>query len=80
MTPYILADHPDLTASQAIAASKEMMHGHKWELLCLRISFFGWGLLCVLTANMGYIALNPYINAAEAAFYRNLRAKRYYSE
>jgi len=39
MTPYILADNPNLSASEAIAMSKEMMRGNKWRLFCLSLSF-----------------------------------------
>jgi uncharacterized membrane protein len=76
MTPYILAENPELTASEAINISKEMMYDHKWELFCLDLSFFGWHLLCGLTGNLGYIALNPYTNAARTVFYRQLQANR----
>lgn len=72
MTPYIMIDHPELTASQAIEHSKELMDGHKMELFVLDLTFFGWTLLCGLTANLGYLVLNPYANAARAAFYRQL--------
>ena len=48
MTPYILAEHPEMTASQAIDASKYMMQGNKWRLFCLRFSFIGWILLSVV--------------------------------
>lgn len=73
MTPYIMADHPELTASEAIARSKEMMDGHKGELFLLHLSFIGWDLLAMLTLSIGNLVLNPYKNAAEAAFYRTLR-------
>ena len=76
MTPYIMIDHPELTAKEAIAASKEMMCGHKWELFCLDFSFIGWGILAALTLNLGHLALNPYKNAARTAFYRNLKAQQ----
>ena len=76
MTPYIMIDRPELTARQAIAASKEMMHGHKWELFCLDFSFIGWNILAALTLNLGHLVLNPYKNAARTAFYRNLKAQQ----
>jgi len=76
MTPYILAENPEMTASEAITASKEMMEGHKWRLFCLDMSFIGWSILCGLTGNLGYIALNPYTNAARTAFYRDLQSYR----
>ena len=52
------------------------MYNHKWELFCLDFSFIGWVLLCVLTLNIGHIALNPYRNAAYAVFYRTITDTR----
>lgn len=80
MTPFILAEHPELTASEVIRASKKMMKGHKWELFCLHFSFIGWILLCGLTSNIGNIFLNPYMNAAYAAFYRRVSVADPYNE
>ena len=73
MTPYILAENPEMTASQAIEQSKYMMDGHKGELFCLHLTFIGWDILAALTLNLGNLALNPYKNAAEAVFYRDLQ-------
>ena len=72
MTDYILAEHPELTASEAIAQSKAMMDGSRWRLFCLHLSFIGWDLLCALTFGLGNLVLTPYKQAAEAAFYRDL--------
>lgn len=72
MTPYIMAENPELTASQAITASKQMMEGHKSELFVLDLTFIGWNLLCMLTLDLGHIVLNPYKNAARTAFYKEL--------
>ena len=72
MTPFILEEHPELTANEAIRRSKELMRGHKTDLFILELTFIGWSLLCLLTLNMGHIALNPYKNAAYAVFYREI--------
>ena len=72
MTEYILAEHPEMTASEAIAASKEMMSGNRWRLFCLHVSFIGWAILCAFTLGIGNLWLNPYKNAATAAFYREI--------
>ena len=72
MTEYILAEHPELTANEALAASKEMMDGNKWRLFCLHFSFIGWSILCAFTMGIGNLWLNPYKNAATAAFYREI--------
>ena len=52
MTDYILAEHPELTASEAIAQSKAMMAGNRWRLFCLQFSFIGWSILCTLTLGL----------------------------
>lgn len=46
MTPYILAENPGMTATEAITESRSVMDGNKWRLFCLGFSFIGWGLLC----------------------------------
>ena len=79
MTPFLMAENPDLRPSEAISLSKDMMDGHKGELFALDLSFFGWILLCVLTLNIGNLWLNPYRNAAYAAFYRELQAQTQYT-
>lgn len=79
MTPFILAEHPELSASRAIELSEQMMDGHKAELFVLELTFIGWDILAGLTLNLGNIALNPYKNAAHAAFYRQLQAENRYT-
>lgn len=76
MTPFILADHPELTARQAIRRSMELMDGHKWELFVLSLTFLGWELLNALSLGIGSFWLNPYKNAAYAAFYREITAQK----
>lgn len=69
MAPYLLAEHPDLTATEAIEQSKQLMDGHKARLFCLHLSFIGWYLLAALTGGIGYFFLAPYVKAAETGFY-----------
>lgn len=76
MTPFILEEHPELTASEAIKASMKLMDGHKMALFILGLTFIGWQLLACLTMGIGFLFLNPYMNAAYAAFYRSISAPR----
>lgn len=71
MTPFIMAGNPHLTAKEAMYKSERLMEGHKWELFCLSFSFIGWHLLAAFTVGIGALFLNPYIEAAYAAFYRD---------
>ena len=75
MAPFILEENPNMTPSEAIKASRELMDGHKFDLFCLHWSFFGWALLSVLTLGIGSLWLNPYMNAATAAFYRSIAGR-----
>ena len=78
MTPYILAENPEMTANDAITKSKELMDGNRWRLFCLEISFFGWALLVALfTLGIGSLWLKPYMEASFAAFYREITAEKY---
>ena len=74
MTGKILAEHPELTATEAINRSKEMMAGNRWRLFCLDLSFIGWEILSSLTMGIGNLWLTPYKQAAKAAFYREISA------
>ena len=76
MTPFIMAENPEMSAKDAITASRELMDGHKGELFTLELTFLGWALLCVLTLGIGALFLIPYQNAARAAFYKDLTSQK----
>jgi len=78
MTGYILAENPEMTASEVLKRSKEMMSGNRFRLFCLQFSFLGWDFLCLLTFGIGYLWLRPYKQAAIAAFYREVSGTERY--
>ena len=69
MAEYILAENPELKVKEAIRRSSKLMKGNKWKYFCLDLSFIGWDLLAGLLPGVGSILLNPYKQAAFAAFY-----------
>lgn len=73
LTPYILADHPELSGEQAICRSMAMMQGNKLRLFLLHLSFIGWAILAMLTCGIGFLWLYPYIYASMAAFYEDVK-------
>ncbi|AKS38122.1 membrane protein [Anoxybacillus gonensis] len=68
-TFFLLKDHPEYSALQAISESKKRMKGYKGKLFLLYLSFIGWGLLSMLTFGIGFLWLVPYIYTSLAAFY-----------
>ena len=76
IVPYILADDEEISSKDAFKKAREMMMGNKWRLFKLNFSFIGWDILCVLTLGLGTFFLLPYINAANAEFYVELKNKQ----
>ena len=74
MTPFIVEEYPELSATEAIHRSRMMMRGHKFDLFWLLLSFIGWAFLCLLTAGIGFIWLIPYVETSVAGFYEEVKA------
>lgn len=49
---FVLADHPEYTATQCINESKRLMNGNKWRLFCIQFSFIGWSLLASVPSGL----------------------------
>jgi uncharacterized membrane protein len=70
MSFYILADNPNMTASEALNESKRITRGHKAELFVLSLSFILWYLLMCVTFGLAGIYVLPYVNTTTANFYQ----------
>ena len=73
MVPYILAQNPDMNASDAIRLSCAMTKGYKWDLFVLDLSFIGWYFLGAMAFGIGTLFVNPYKDATVAQMYIELR-------
>ena len=73
LTPYILVEHPEMSANEAIEESMRLMDGHKFDLFYLQLSFIGWAILSILSLGLGFFWLIPYQMTAQAAFYRDTK-------
>ena len=76
MTSYILKDNEEIGVIDAMKQSKAMMDGHKMELFWLSLSFIGWAILSILSFGFGFLFLLPYMYAAYAHFYEDLKAEQ----
>ena len=73
MTLFIMAEEPDISATEAIKRSEAMMKGYKWKYFLLQLSFIGWMLLATFTCGIGYIWLYPYMQIATSHFYQKVK-------
>lgn len=74
MVPFVIFDNPGIAPREALRTSRMMMRGHKAELFLLQLSFIGWALLCILCP-IGLLWLCPYMYAATAHFYEDVKAE-----
>ncbi len=74
MTPYILAEYPEVQAKQALKLSMRMTKGFKGDLFVLYLSFIGWNLLSGLTFGiLSIVYVEPYFYTSMAGYYDQLR-------
>lgn len=70
---WVISENPGISVRKAMNISKIMTAGHKGELFCLFISFFGWFLLCCLSCGIGFIWLCPYVLTTLTNAYYDLK-------
>ena len=81
MTFFILKDNPEMSALDAIKASKKMMKGYKMKAFLLDLSFIGWIFISVFCCcGIGMLWVTPYMQAAKAELYEEIKLNRYYDE
>ena len=74
MAFYIINDHPEMTAMEALRESRRLMNGHKMQYFILNLSFIGWMLLGSLCFGVGTLWASAYMSTANAVFYEELIA------
>lgn len=75
MTPYLLADYPDIEARRAIKVSEAITMGHKAEVFVMYLSFIGWHILGGLTFGiLEFLFVAPYQQISLAGLYEQLLA------
>lgn len=74
MTPYLLAECPNMRATDAIKVSMKMTNGYKGEIFVMYLSFIGWSILGALTFGiLEIVYVGPYIQTTMAGYYIHLR-------
>lgn len=73
LIPYILMDDPDMTSTEILKLSEEMMKGHKMELFMLCLSFIGWHILAIFTLGILELWIIPYQRTTVTKFLNDIK-------
>ena len=74
LVEYVMAENPGMAAMEAIARSKALMQGNKWNAFVLDLSFLGWNILNACTFGiLGIFYVQPYQMLTNAALYEKLK-------
>jgi uncharacterized membrane protein len=73
---YMLLDFPNQSVSEVLRKCFEVMHGNKFRLVWMYVSFIPLLLLCVVTFGIGLIWVIPYMKMTAANFYLDLMSVR----
>ncbi|MCR4822876.1 MAG: DUF975 family protein [Treponema sp.] len=76
---FVIAENPEIGATQSMNISKVMTNGHKADLFILDLSFLGWMILSVISCGIGLIWLLPYMTAAKTNAYYELKKMAFQS-
>lgn len=79
MTFYVLAEHPEMSGSDAIKESTRIMKGNKMKLFLLMLSFIGWILLSAITFGIALIYVAPYMSLTMTNFYNEIKGSNTYT-
>lgn len=74
MAFYIINDHPEMTAMEALKESNRLMKGHKMQYFLLNLSFIGWMIVGSALFGVGTLWVTAYMSTASAVFYEELIA------
>ena len=70
---YLVVD-TDVSGSDSLKKSREMMNGYKMDYFVFELSFLGWIILVPFTLGILLIWLYPYMTVATAIYYDKLKS------
>lgn len=68
----IMREYPELSITDAMRKSRDLMNGYKMDYFLFNLSFIGWAILCILTLGLGFLVLIPYVYTSNTIFYNHI--------
>ncbi len=70
MIPYLLAENPNMSMSEAFSRSRNMMYNNKMDAFVLELSFLGWYFLTAITISLlAVFYVTPYVYLTRTELY-----------
>ena len=73
MIYFVILDNPEISVTEALEKSKDIMEGHKFDYFVLNLSFVGLYILSYFTLGLLLLWLAPYIMVTTANFYNEIK-------
>lgn len=73
MIYFVILDNPEISVTEALEKSKDIMEGHKFDYFVLNLSFVGSYILSYFTLGLLLLWLAPYIMVTTANFYNEIK-------
>ncbi len=74
LTPYILYEYPNVSATEASRLSERIMNGHKMDMFIAQMSFLPWIIASAFTLGiLNIVHVTPYMELTFAGIYEELK-------
>lgn len=70
---FVLIDHPDMKAIEALKATRKLIMGYKKRYLYMQYSFLGMLLAAALSFGIGMLWVEPYMTQTVTLFYLDIK-------
>lgn len=77
---YLVLDYPQLNVGEAFGKSQALMHGHRFSLLYICVSFIPLYMLSLLTLGIGNLFIGPYRKMTLTEFYLDIAHNESFAE
>ncbi|MBR5336642.1 MAG: DUF975 family protein [Lachnospiraceae bacterium] len=69
LAEFLMIDHPEYSGMEGIRESMRLMKGRNKSMLYIYVSFLGYVALCILSFNLGFLWVAPYMAETLCFFY-----------
>ncbi len=80
LTELLMIDHPEYSGMDALRKSMSLMKGRNGSMIYIYASFIGYSMLCILSFNIGFLWVVPYMSESVCCFYLDAVGETFYRD